>query len=141
MEAQAQAPTSKFVLSPGFTIRHPEDELTGYFCKSQGITSYYLRGEEGAVQVLRQGDRGVDRGYHSSRPIRSWQEQELPNYCNLLASRECYYDGSTGGGEAYVRVWLDAGRDDEVMKELLMEYYTSVFFPPSWEGEGEGEGS
>jgi hypothetical protein len=111
-----------------------------------GWPRWYLIGPEGAVQlvamplplpadmiegyslgVMVDGVRltGVDIGYHSPVPRRV--AQEPMSQCPLYGDGECYYGGTSLGADELLKMWAEAGCNDEIIWTSLEARYIEAF--------------
>lgn len=68
----------------------------------------------------------VDRGYHSPKPF--WEDSTSMPECDVLEGA-CYYDGSGLAAYPIADAWIDANEDEEIIYQLLGEYYQYTFYP------------
>ena len=90
-------------------------------------TAYYVEGPSGIIQfvffTLPTGKvLPLDVGYHAH--VRQYETQ-IAMPCNLLASTECFYDGSSLRAIDFYRTLVSQGED--VLWTLLENEYTTLF--------------
>jgi len=67
----------------------------------------------------------TDLGYHSAKPVHSWQEDSEASECQYTSTGSCHYDGSSINGDGARDVLLEQG--DEGVWKYLEEYWNAVF--------------
>lgn len=108
--------------------------IEGHVPKMGKKVYYILVGPKGAVQFaymwhegLPEKDRimGMDVGYHSYEPM---YENQGATDCDLMMGQDyCYYDGSGLRADGWVKMWLEADRNDEVIWTALKSEYEAIF--------------
>ena len=126
---------------PAFDGRDPNSQ------KNYGIgdlqVCMLLRGGKGAVnfvfntgiylrktmkKIHNQSRNGeVEVGYHSYEPFFKWQT--ACENCDFLNGKCCYSDSSKLDAQKYLDILIRNG--DNVIWELLKEYYFKVFYEPN----------